>query len=409
MEERTHALLSPSTSERWLNCTPSVYLESLEPDTPPSIYAAEGTEAHALGELKLSYMLSKISPELYDTKYKEFRSQSQFYNEEFNEFVNSYCQEVMTIIKEDYKDEQVEVYLEEKVEFNDIVPNGSGTSDVIIVGKNFIHIVDLKFGKGIPVSAIGNPQLRLYALGALKKFRLHGIFTEVRMTIIQPRLYDITTDFIAVMDLNDWAINFVKPRAELAIEGKGEIKSGPHCKFCKRKGKCEELSKYQLELAQKEFEATVNDDVILEPKDMTPETLSNIMNIGPKFVAWFNDVISYANAAILNGTLTVPGYKVVRGRATRVLTNPEAIQEKLRTAGFAEDDYLSPRQLLGITALEKNVGKRLFNELCKDYIVKPEGKLTVVPESDRRPAVGVKELGLYGQEFENYESEEKGE
>lgn len=407
-EVRTHALLSPSSSEKWLHCTPSAYLESLEPYSPPSIYAAEGTEAHELGELKLSYMLEKISPEVYDTKFENFRLTSKFYNEEFNDFVNDYCKEVMMIVKEDYKDEKVEVFLEEKVEFTDVVPEGSGTSDVVIVGKNFIHIVDLKFGKGIPVSAIGNTQLRLYALGALKKFRLNGVFTEVRMTIIQPRLYDITTDFISVADLNDWAINYVKPRAELAIAGKGEIQSGPHCRFCKRKGKCDELGAYQLQVAQREFEATIVDDTLLEPRNMTPEMLSRIMEVGPMFVTWFKDVISYVTATMINEGTKIPGYKVVEGRSQRVITNPDAIKEILRTAGFAEDDYLKPKELLGITTLEKNIGKKLFNELCKDYIVKPNGKPTVVEESDKREALDVSKLGLYGQEFEiiDYEGED---
>jgi hypothetical protein len=232
-----HALLSPSSSHRWLECTPSAYLESLEPYQPPSPYAAEGTEAHALAELKLQYMLDKITTEVYDTRFEHFRLNAKFYNAEFNDYVNDYVHEVMTIIKEDYKGQKVEVYLEDKVEFSHVVPNGSGTSDVVIIGKDFIHIIDLKFGKGVAVSAIGNPQLRLYALGALKKHQLKGVFKEVKMTIHQPRLYDISTDRMDVMELNNWAINIVKPKAELAAQGKGELCPGDQSKFCKRKGK----------------------------------------------------------------------------------------------------------------------------------------------------------------------------
>lgn len=408
MAEKGHALLSPSSSHRWLECLPSARLEALEPMQPPSPYAAEGTEAHTLSELKLSYMLDKITVGEYDARFEHFLLNSQFYNQEFNEYVNAYCQEVMTIIKEDYKDIKVEIYLEDRVEFTDIVPEGSGTSDVLIVGPNFIHTIDLKFGKGVAVSAIGNPQLRLYTLGGLKKYRLKGVFTEARMTIIQPRLYDISTDFISVRDLNEWAENYVKPRAELASRGEGPLAPGDHCKFCKRKGKCEALAQSQLEAAQQEFEIVVADDNILEPHNMTPEMLSRILEVAPKFIDWFKDVKSYATAAMINGDLKIPGYKVVEGKSTRILTNKEAIKELLRTNGFAEDDYMTPRELLGITALEKNIGKAFFGNLAKDYILKPTGNPTVVVETDKRPALDTAQLKLSGQEFdmeqnENYE------
>ena len=398
-----HALLAPSSSERWLNCTPSAYLESLEPMRPSSSYAEEGTEAHTLSEIKLSYMLGHISPELYETKFEHFRLTSKYYNTEFNEYVNDYCSEVMTIITEDYKGIQLDVRLEEHVEMTDIVPDGSGTSDVVIIGGNFIHIIDLKFGKGVPVSAINNTQLRLYALGALKKYRLHGVFTEVRMTICQPRLYDITTDFMAVSDINQWALSYVKPRADLASRGEGDLVPGDHCKFCKRKGKCEALGQHQLSIAQQEFELAVVEENILEPRNMTPETLSRIMTIGPKFSAWLNEVTAYVTATMINEGTKIPGYKVVEGRSNRVMVNPDAIAEKLRTSGFHEDDYLTMPQLLGITALEKNVGKKMFNELCSEYIIKPNGKPTVALESDKRVAIDSGHFKLVGQEFDTEE------
>lgn len=396
-----HALLSPSSSSRWLNCTPSALLEALEPIQPPSPYAAEGTDAHFLAELKLSYMLGKISVTEYDTRFENFVLNSPYYNAEFNEFVNDYCKEVMTIIKEDYKNEEIEVYLEEKVEFGDVVPEGSGTSDVLIVGTYFVHVIDLKFGKGVPVSAIGNPQLRLYTLGGLRKRRLKGVFTDTRMTIVQPRLYDISTDHVSVVDLYKWAEDFVKPRADLASRGEGELTPGDHCKFCKRKGKCEALGAVQLQVAQQEFEAVIVDDNILEPRNMTPEMLSRIMTVAPKFIDWFKDVTKYVTATMINDGTKIPGYKVVEGRSNRIITNPDAIAELLKTKGFAETDYLKPRELEGITTLEKNVGKKLFNELAKDYIIKPTGKPTVALESDNRVAIDVSTLKLVGQEFED--------
>lgn len=401
-----HALLSPSSSKRWLNCTPSAFLESLEPFQAPSKYAEEGTEAHFLSELKLSFMLGQINPTEYDTRFENFRMNSKFYNAEFNEFVNDYCLEVMTIIKEDYKDENVEVYLEQKVEFTDVVPEGSGTSDVVIVGKNFVHIIDLKFGKGVPVSAIDNTQLMLYALGTLKKFRLKGVFTEVVMSIVQPRLYDKSTFRMSVLDLYRWANEYVKPRAELAYAGKGELTPGEHCGFCKLKGKCDARAQLQLELAQKQFDEVVQEDQILEPKNMTPEMLSKVLTIGPAFSAWLKDVSAYAMSAMINEGLKVPGYKIVEGRSNRIITDGDAVYKTLIEHGFEDDQILQPRKLLGISALEKNVGKKLFNILAKEYIIKPFGKLTLATEDDPRPALDGSQLKLMGQEFDEDEPTE---
>lgn len=401
-----HALLSPSASHRWLNCTPSAMLESYEPSSY-SPYAAEGTEAHALAELKLSYILEKISVEEYETRFENFRLTSQFYNAEMNEYVNDYVNEVMTIVKEDNKGIDCKVFLEEYVKFEDIVPNGGGTSDVVIVGDNFIHIIDLKYGKGVPVSAIGNPQLRLYALGAVKSHLREVTVNEVRMTIVQPRLRDITTDFMSVKDLNEWAINFVKPRAQLAIEGQGELCSGEWCKFCKCKAKCKKLADDQLAVAQREFEDVVVENNILEPKNMSPDMLARILMIAPKFIDWFNDVQKYAMQAAINEDLKIPGYKLVEGRSVRQIFDTESVKEKLKTSGFPEEDYLKPQELLGITALEKNVGKKLFNDLCGQYIVKPVGKPVLVPESDKREALDSKSLRLTGQEFEIIETDDQ--
>ena len=393
-----HVLLSPSSSHRWLICTPSAMLESSQPSTY-SPYAEEGTEAHALAELKLSYMLEKISVKEYETRFEQFRLTSKFYNLEFNDFVNDYVNEVMTIVKEDYKGLNVNVYLEEYVKFEDIVPNGAGTSDVVIVGKDFIHIIDLKFGKGVPVSAIGNPQLRLYALGAIKTHVRECACTEAKMTIIQPRLHDISTDFVQIDALNDWAINYVKPRAELAIAGKGELVAGDHCKFCKMRGICKALADKQLSVAQAEFDDVVVENHMMEPAQMSPEVIARILDIAPKFIDWFKDVQSYATNAAINHGVQIPHYKIVEGRSTRIITDVNAVAETLRTAGFPESDYLKPTELLGITTLEKNIGKKLFNNLCEQYIVKPAGKLTLVPESDKREAIDVKAKILDGDEF----------
>ena len=410
-EPRNHALLSPSSASRWLNCTPSAKLEAAELSQGPSEFAEEGTEAHALADIKLAYMLKKITPAEYSNQFDAFIMLSRYYNTEFNEYVNSYCQEVMDIIKVDYADVDVEVYLEERVNFDDIVPQGSGTSDVVIVAREFIHNIDFKFGKGVPVSAIDNTQLRLYSLGSLKTFRLKGVFKKVRMTIIQPRLYDKSTEELAVEVLNDWAQTYVKPRAELANKGEGPLVPGDHCKFCKLKGKCEALAQAQLTSAKSEFElAVVADPVtptILEPNQMSPEMLARILTIAPKFQDWFKDVAKYATAAMINQGLQLPGYKVVRGRSTRLITDKAKVAEVLRTNGYEDHVYLSEPELLGITALEKNVGKKVIDHLVGDYIIKPEGSPTIALESDSRPAIDVSKFKLIGQECDDIiESEE---
>jgi hypothetical protein len=404
MADNTHALLSPSSSSRWLNCTPSAKLEALEPNIVPSEFAEEGTEAHLLAAIKLAYMLKKISPAEYSNQFEAFIMHSRYYNAEFNEYVNAYCQEVMDIIHLDYPNEPIDVFLEVTVNFNDIVPQGSGTADVVMVGRDFIHIVDLKFGKGVPVNAIENTQLRLYALGSTKTFRLKGIFKKVRMTIIQPRLYDKSNDEMDVMALNVWAETYVKPRAELAIKGEGEFVPGEHCKFCKIRAKCEALATAQLNAAKAEFELAVVDDplhpTVLEPSQMSPEMLARILTIGPKFQDWFKDVEKYAKAVMINQGIKLPGYKLVRGRSNRLITDKERVAEILKTNGYDAEKYLSTPELLGLTALEKNIGKKVIDHLVGDYIIKPEGPPTVAEESDTREAIDVNKFRLVGQEFD---------
>lgn len=393
-----HALLSPSSSHRWLICTPSAMLESYEPNEQSS-YAKEGTEAHALAELMLNKELGYIAESEYNTKLANFQATSEFYNTEFKEYVEEYVAEIKCILTEDYKNKATKVFLEERVSFEDIVPEGSGTSDVVIVGQDFIHIVDLKFGKGVAVSAINNPQLRLYALGAVSKHIRECICKEVAMTIIQPRLNEKSTDILSIQELNDWAINYVKPRALLAYEGKGELVPGEHCKFCKRKGKCKVLADKQLEIAQAEFNEVLINDELLDPSNMSPDFLAKILQITPRLIEWFDGVAAYAKNEAINNGLKLPGYKLVEGRSTRIIYDQKSVIDKLKNAGFSEDLFIEKPKLLGITSLEKNIGKKLFNDLCGDYIVKPAGKPVLVPEEDKRPAIEESAYKLIGQEF----------
>lgn len=389
MAERQHAILSASTAHRWLYCTPSARLEQEEGIEECSIYAEEGTAAHALAEIKLSYTFGKIGPLAYQEKLDEWHATPEYekyYSQEFEEFVNDYVSFVWSQV-EDLNTTNFHIYFEVKVNFSNFVPQGFGTSDVIIVTNDMVHVIDLKFGQGVPVSAINNPQLRLYALGALNLFPLAK---TVKMTICQPRLASTDTEEMSKKDLLDWGIEVVVPRAEAAIKGEGTLQASEKaCKFCKVKAKCKARADQQLELARKEFEVT--DLKANLAQNMSDEQIAEILDIAPAFIDWFKDVQAYALGQLVQGR-HIPGYKLVEGRSVRQITDENKALDILVEAGFKKDDLLSKPELLGISALEKIVGKKNLAELLKDYIVKPTGKLTLAPENDRRPAVNTLEL-----------------
>lgn len=381
-----HALLSASTAHRWLTCTPSARLEQLEGTQECSVYAAEGTAAHALAELKLSYTFGKIGPMEYQERLQTLLDTpefAQYHNAEFEEYVDSFVKYVIEQteeLKDDYH-----IYFETRVDFSNFVPQGFGTADVMIVTNDMVHVIDLKFGVGVPVSAINNPQLRLYALGALNMFPLAE---TIKMTINQPRLESHDTEILSKRELIDWALNVVVPRAEEAIKGDGTfIPSEQACKFCKLKGSCKVRADRELQLAQQEFRQVAKTDIT----KLSTEQLSNILQIAPVFIDWFKDVQAYALGQLTNG-VKIPQFKLVEGRSIRVITDEEKVKQILLDAGYAEEDILKPREMRGLSALEALVGKKQFAELTKDYVIKPRGKLTLAPESDRRPEVNSAEF-----------------
>lgn len=388
--EKQHALLSASTAHRWLTCIPSAYLEHQEEVEECSVYAAEGTAAHALAEIKLSYAFNLITEDEFLQKLDEFRTSEEtgiYYSTEVEEFIDGYVSFVKQQAEELGADTQVA--FEVRVDFSNIVPEGFGTADTVLVNTTTgeAHIIDLKFGKGVPVSAKDNPQLKLYAIGALNEF--DGI-RKLFMTIYQPRLDNVDTDSISTRELMTWAYEYVKPRAEQAIKGEGPLRASESaCKFCKLRGKCKARADLQLAIAQKEFE--IIDSRANMIQSLSPEQLGQILEVGPMFVDWFKDVQSFALGQLVRG-VKIPGYKLVEGRSNRIVTDTEKVKEILLGVGLEEKDIMKPQELQGITNLEKVVGKQLFNELCKDYVIKPTGKLTLAVESDRRPAVNTLEL-----------------
>lgn len=368
-----HALLGPSSAHRWLSCTPSARLEEGLPDTGSS-YATEGTLAHRLGELLLraEYEGADITEEL-----AEVQAAPQ-YSAAMLEHIEGYA----AFVAERYADAKSHcpdprLYVERRIDVSEYVPDGFGTTDCVIIADGLMDVIDLKYGAGIPVSAEDNPQMRIYALGCLLAFSLFYEITAIRMTIYQPRLDSVSTAVIDRDKLEAWAEQFLKPRAALAYAGEGPFAPGElTCKWCKAGATCKARAEYQLELAAKDFQ-----DAALMDNDEIAEVLERL----PGLLAWAKQVKDYAEDAAINHGEKFPGFKVVEGRANRRYVNEGAIARRLKKAGYATADIYKPKELLGITAMEKLVGAKKLAELVGGLIEKPAGSPTLVPVSDKRP------------------------
>lgn len=372
----THALLSASGADRWLSCPPSARLEE-SMDEESSDFAKEGTFAHTISELKLSNHLGHITKVQYNKNLKELRK-NQFYSKELEDYVDSYVNFAIEKINEAKaitKDAQV--LLEMKLDYSQWVKEGFGTGDLVLVTDDVLEIVDLKFGKGIKVDAQDNSQMKLYALGAISQFGILYDIKTVKMTIFQPRLDHVSTEELNADDLVHWADNIVKPIADLAFEGKGEFKSGNHCRFCRIRATCRKRSELADKLACLDFKppATLTDDEIVE-------VLSNI----DELIKWAKDVEAYAFKEAANNGKEWPGFKLVEGRSSRRYSSEEKVAEALLEAGYEEERIYS-KSLLNLTKLEKELGKKEFEEILGSLIEKPPGKLKLVPEDDKRPAI----------------------
>lgn len=399
-EKREHSLLSASSAHRWLTCTPSAVLERLEGVEECSVYAAEGTAAHELARLKLERFYDRITVEEYAKELENFIASPEFgrfYNPGFNEYVESYVEFVkdLTAKMEDY-----ELGFEVRLDFSNIVPDGFGTADAIIVDYKTMkgYVIDLKFGQGVPVTAKDNPQLRLYAIGLLHVYRR---LTSIEMIIFQPRLDSVSREEMSAIDLIEWGFGEVRPKAELAANGEGVLRpSESACRFCKLRGKCKARADSQLTTAQREFEIIDHRSTLVQ--SLNPAQLANILDVAPLFVDWYKDVQAFALGQLIAGE-KIPGYKLVEGRSNRIITDEEKVKEILLGVGFTEDEIMKPRTTQGISTLEGIVGKKLFGELCGDYIIKPAGKLTMAPVSDRRPEVST--LAIAQCDFNSVEEE----
>ena len=360
-----HAVLSASSSHRWLACPPSELLCAKEKDKP-SEFALQGTDAHTLCEHKLKLALGQQS--------KDPTEDLTFFDEEMADCTDMYAQYVMeqlSAAKEKCSDPIVLV--EQRLDFSQWVPDGFGTGDCVIVADETLTVIDFKYGVGILVEAENNPQMMCYALGALSLF--DGIYDikDITMTIFQPRREHVSTFSISKEALLSWAEKTLAPTAELAAKGEGEYKAGSHCQFCKVKATCRKRAEYNLELAKYDFEM---------PASLSETEIAAILPKIDDLTAWAADIKEYALQQAKSG-VHFDGWKIVEGRSNRKFTDEAAVASKVKDAGY--DPY--EKKLLGITAMSTLLGKKKFEELLGELVYKPPGKPTLVPESDKRPAM----------------------
>ncbi|MGI6646810.1 MAG: DUF2800 domain-containing protein [Limnochordia bacterium] len=362
-----HALLSASGAHRWMNCTPSARLEEEFKDTSGQA-AAEGTAAHALAEYKLKKALN----------IKSRKPTSKFDSGEMDEYTDGYVQfvlEQIAIAKAFCSDPAV--LIEQRLDFSQYVPDGFGTGDCVIVSDQLLHIIDFKYGQGVLVSAEDNPQMKLYALGALEIF--DGIYniSEVSMTVYQPRRENVSTCTMSKEDLFEWADDVLRPTAKLAFEGEGEFRSGEWCRFCRAAVKCRARAEEKLALAKFEFAL---------PPILTDEDIEEILTKLDDLTSWANDVKHYALSAAINQGKRWHGFKLVEGRSNRRYVDEEAVAKAAKDAGY-HDIYR--QSLIPLTEMERLLGKKRFQEILGALVEKPPGKPTLVPLTDKRPAINV--------------------
>ena len=362
-----HAVLSASSSHRWLNCNPSARREEKFEDNETEA-AAEGTAAHALCEHKLRKML----------KLRSRKPTSKYDCDEMDEYTDGYVEFVSEQIaqaKQFCKDPLV--LIEQKLDFSCYVPDGFGTGDCLVVADHLLHIIDFKYGMGVLVDAVENPQMMLYALGALRLFDSLYEIDTVSMSIYQPRRDNVSTWTISVAELNEWAENTLVPKAKLAFEGKGEFSPGTWCTFCKAAVKCRARAEAKLQLTKYEF---------AEPPLLSDEEIEDILGRVDDLTKWANEIVAYAQDAAINHGKTWSGFKLVESRTIRKYSDEEAVAQAASDAGY-HDIY--KKSLIPITEMEKLMGKKTFAEVLGGLVVKPQGKPTLVPASDKRPAIVV--------------------
>ena len=360
-----HSVLSASGAHRWMACMPSAQLEQQFPNET-SIYAEEGTAAHDLAEHKLKKAL----------KMRSRKPTSKYQSDEMDEMTDlyvEYCLELIEKAKETCSD--LQILIEQRLDFSDYVPEGFGTGDLVVVGSGTLHVVDFKYGRGVVVSAEKNSQMMLYAIGALSLFDMLYDIKKVSMVIVQPRVDNFSTWEITVEELLKWAEEELKPKALLASTGGGEFCAGDHCRFCRAKNQCRARAVKNLELLKYEFQ---------DPSLLTDEEIAEIISLAGELSKWAGDVYTYATALAINEGRQWDGFKLVHGRTRRKYVDEKAVAEAAKEAGYTD---IFKQSLITITEMERLMGKKKFRDILGSLVEKPKGKLTLVSETDKRQAV----------------------
>lgn len=367
-----HALLSPSAAHRWMHCTAAPRLEAAAPDIESS-YAQEGTLAHAYCAKKLKSFMG-LGTAAEDKEIEQLNA--QYHTGEMDEYTDVYkaiVLEKFNTAKALTKDAQL--LIETRLDFSEYVPEAFGTSDATIIADGLMEVIDFKYGKGVRVSAVGNEQMKIYALGAYLEHCVEYRIERIRMTIVQPRIDNLSEFDMTAYDLIEWAEKELRPKAVEAFSGKGVQNPGEWCQFCKVKCGCKALAEKCTAVAHDN-----PDPALLSPDEIASDILPQLAIIK----SWVSSMEDYTLQQALSG-VAYNGYKLVEGRSVRKITDDKAVIALLSKEGYDESEYMKPAVLCGISDLEKLAGKKRFDALCADYITKPQGKPTLVTSDDKRP------------------------
>jgi len=364
-----HALLSPSSSERWLTCTPSVRLTEKLPN-PSSVYADEGTLMHEYGATGLELAFGKIGRVHAASKMMDI-SRHELYKPEMDQYAKDYVQFCLDAYQALGKDAWP--LIEHKFDISEWAPESFGTSDFSVVGKGILHIIDLKYGQGVHVTAEENTQLLMYALGVARVAAWYQDIHTVKMTIYQPRLDNISTWEITSRQLVDWADAILKPKAKQAFNGEGKYVPGDHCRFCRARPTCKALANYNLELAKFDFQS---------PELMSNHEIAEVLTKAPVYTNWINSVIDYATLQAKGGK-KYPGWKIVEATSKRIIKDQKAAIAMLLKAGYKREEIITSN-LVSLTELHKVLGRGDYHKLLQQYVIKPKGAPKLVPVTDKR-------------------------
>lgn len=363
-----HAKFSPSKGKQILNCTASLLLEEQFPDEE-SPYAAEGSAGHEMAE----YLIKKY------LKIRTRRPVSNYYTDELLEAVDEYVSYVQEQIEKARQECSDPVFcVEQRVDLSSFVPECFGTADMVIMTDRKVHVIDLKLGQGVPVLAEENVQLMIYGLGLLQIADILFDIETVELTIVQPRLDSISEWSIPADDLRKWGAEVFVPKAEEALSGRGEFHPGVDtCRFCKARFQCRARSEYFLAVAQHEFK---------EPDLLSDEEMAEILAKADALKKWVEEVYTFAQKEAIDNRKEWPGFKLVMGKSNRKYTNEEEVIEAAKAAGYVD---IFKTSLIGITDMEHLMGKKKFQEVLGKLVYKPEGKVVLVPESDKREPINL--------------------